>query len=170
LVTGAPGVGYNTIGSLLKGMAIEEFGYRSTHLKPEEWMISYDVLKYRITNPELTNPYCYGFGQNYLRLATLPWKVVILLTVPPAELERRVLAFRKSHHITDSDSAAVARALDCQKNMLFQLTKACVIENMESPDKVAQLVRDAYVRGSPEQSRVPLKAEENGQLLKTQAK
>lgn len=103
-ITGTPGCGFNTIGAKLGGFMTDLIGYRHSHVNHREWFISLEVLRYKITDPELRNPYFYGFGQNYREVLTEPWKTIFFIRVSKDILLRRVKQYRISQKIKDGDT------------------------------------------------------------------
>jgi hypothetical protein len=144
-IAGAPGVGYNTVGEILQGQSIETYGYRTSHRKPKEWYIATDVIRYHITNPELRNPFWYGFGQNWLAIADLPWRRVGVLVVSNDILTERVLEFRRKHQLRlDQDDEFVNAAIQSQRTILGYLDKLGepYVRSIDAERSPAQIVQD----------------------------
>lgn len=125
LITGIPGTGFQSIASEINAFYTDIIGYRTSHLKPTEWIVSIPILRFKITEPNLDNPFFIGFGQNYIEMCELPWKLVILLVIDDDALIRNVKAYRESEKINDGKtSEEVAKSLlSLQKTMIRHLER-----------------------------------------------
>lgn len=125
-ITGAPGIGFNTVGELLKGFMTDNIGYRTDHKLPRQWFVSIPVLKYKMTEPNDTQRYYYGYAQNFMDIAALPWKHIFVLTAPDEVLTERVLRYRKEEKINDSrpHQEAVTSLINVQKQLLKAFNNA----------------------------------------------
>lgn len=145
-VTGTPGCGFNTVaGKHLQGFMMDWIGYRTTHLRHREWFISLEVLKYKITDPEMTNPWFYGFGQNWEDIVLLPWHRVVMLTVDYRSLYERVTAYRRDNKIVDGSTIeeVVDGLYDNQEKMRLKLApfrKVHFLDASRSPEELAMVL------------------------------
>lgn len=119
-ITGVPGCGFNTLGEKLESFMLDEIGYRSTHLKPKEWISCVPRIRYLITDPERDNLFYHGYAQNYREMAMLPWRTIIFLHCPDDILFERVVSFRKDNEIDDglSDESVVRSLVREQRYMI----------------------------------------------------
>lgn len=102
-ITGTPGSGLTTIGQKFNGFYTDNIGYRTSHELHREWIVDPNILKYKITNPEEQNPCFYGFGQNFVELSYLPWKLIIIMRVSENVLIDRVTQYRVRENIQDGE-------------------------------------------------------------------
>lgn len=145
-LTGTPGCGFNTVGSRLGGFMLDWIGYRTTHLKHREWLCSIPILKFKITDPDLKNPFFYGFAQNWSEMANQPWAMIIIMDVSYPQLLKRVTAFRGQNSISDGEShEAVTKSLfSIQQSMLKALgshPRAHVLKADEPAETLVSAIR-----------------------------
>lgn len=146
-ITGAPGSGLISVGELFDGFYTDLIGYRTSHERHREWFISPEVLKYKMTNPEATNPCFYGTGNNYLEISFLPWKMIFILEVSELELTKRVTKYRSDHKIIDgrSHSEVSHSMFQLQSTLIKAITrthnKVIVINADGKPEEIASQIR-----------------------------
>jgi hypothetical protein len=147
-IAGSPGVGYDTIGRMLGGKSIETHGYRGSHRRPLEWKIAVEVIRYEITDPTAKNPFWYGFGENWTKIAALPWRGIAVLYLPDDILTERVLRFRRAHGLRlDEDGKFVSASIDTQFKVIDSAEKfdhARLIDASEAPRVIAREVRKLF--------------------------
>jgi len=103
-ITGAPGVGMNSLGRVLRSRSIDKLaGYRTSHQKETEWIVSIPKLRYHMLDPNCTSRYYHGFMQNLAQVTALPWYRIICLTADRETLGNRVSQYRVTHPITRRD-------------------------------------------------------------------
>ena len=145
-LTGAPGCGFNTVGSLLGGFMTDKIGYRDSHLNHREWKVSIPCLRYRITDPELRNPYFYGFGQNFDEMVLEPWSRILVFNVSYPNLLERVTKYRMNNKINDgSTHSEVAKSLfkiqtDVIKS-IGSLPRSYILDANPSPNLLVSAIR-----------------------------
>lgn len=123
-ITGTPGSGLTTIGEKFNGFYTDHIGYRTSHELHREWLVDTKVLKYKITNPEEQNPCFYGFGQNYLDISYLPWKLIVIMRCSEEVLRDRVTQYRVREDIQDGEShEAVASHLFLEQERMIRIIK-----------------------------------------------
>lgn len=127
---------------------LDNIGFRTTHTAHREWLSSIECLKYRITDPESTNPYFYGFAQNYLVMAEQPWREIVFMDVDYEHLLDRVTKYRISAKIKDGEShVKVARSLfDLANKMQAELSagtswKLTIVDGNHEPDAIVRTVK-----------------------------
>jgi len=115
-IAGPPGCGYDSVGAILQSRSIEEWGYRTSHLNPWEWMNATEVTLYKITDPGSKQKFYHGFGQNLQEIASLPWKYIVYLQCSDAALRERVLTFRRKVKLKVSeDQLAISKSLEAKR-------------------------------------------------------
>jgi broad-specificity NMP kinase len=154
-ITGIPGVGLNSVGEGLDGFMTDHIGYRSSHLNPDEWSISYDVLRYKMTDPERENPYYYGFGQNYGAIASLPWKYIIILVASPEVLSERIITYRKEHNIEGDHEAKVEESIQAEKLMINELRKLSDVYFVNADEPVEVIIQAIKSRKWTKEEELP---------------
>lgn len=118
LITGPAGSGKTTLLELLGGYDLDELGYRFPTSHPSEWLISTEIVEYRIRETDLDGPgninYYGGLCSNMRGLVNLPdWDGFIVL-VPLARVLYRNLLGRQS---PERDDTHILELLDTEEGV-----------------------------------------------------
>lgn len=146
-ITGTPGCGFNTVGELLGSFMLDYIGYRNSHMLPRQWICSLPLLRYKITDPELSNPYFHGFAQNYVDMAKQPWRRIYFIDVPKKQLAERVIAFREANSIKDGSThkQVVDLLFGLQQQMKVNFRsrgiKVVAIDGLLTPAEIAKIIQ-----------------------------
>lgn len=152
LITGTPGVGYETTIKFLKAMGFETkagdfLGSRSNPMRESEWF--YDVqtvFSYVSENQYKDRPieFISMGGSNVDLLYVLPWRCIIYLEVSEDKFVNRANAFRRTHKIQGSASEKSHKTLDAAAKAAFVQANAPVytVNAHQTPATLAHIIQE----------------------------
>ena len=118
LITGPAGAGKSTVLDILHGFDLDEFGYRFPHSDPAQWLISTEIVEYRIRETDLEGEgpinYYGGLCSNMRGLVNCPsWDGFIVLVPTPPTLYRNLL----NRQAPDRDDTHILELLDTEEGV-----------------------------------------------------